>query len=48
MLLFLWWWPAEWEQGGYLEWPPFSNPSRWPAWTWDGISESAEDAPPQD
>jgi len=46
MLLFLWWWPAEWEQGGYLEWPPFSSPSRWPAWTWDGISESAERALP--
>mmetsp|Transcript_18107 Transcript_18107/g.54633 ORF Transcript_18107/g.54633 Transcript_18107/m.54633 type:complete len:319 (-) Transcript_18107:585-1541(-) len=42
MLLFLWWWPADWEQGGYLEWPPFSSPSRWPAWTWEGISESAE------
>jgi hypothetical protein len=41
-LLFLWWWPADWEQGGYLEWPPFSSPSRWPAWTWDGISGSAD------
>jgi len=44
MLLFLWWWPADWEQGGYLEWPPFSSPSRWPAWTWEGVSGSAERA----